>query len=405
MNDYKAIEAHCRVNSAISAKVLDEFLLYYAAQKNKLDREADLRLGTYRHITQTVDKSWYNLLKSQYIIHKVLKDGGLIHKYLSHVAVKNLEDEQRAWLGEQAAIPWRFSFSRVLDSPQAGFYNMEDVFTEEKYLLYSPGMADISKDGDIELWFNLIAFNGSCWQTYGPLAGYRSFSADDIFFYATEVNSSISDEEELMQDVDKNPVPYMMLFGRSNYPLTIHEGQVLELVLSELDDIILNEADLENEFEVDRIDMVYRIKLPGMENKPHFAAAYYDQEAKFLQVTAMTETGYMGLVKAFKKLGVSVGVPADIYVRPSMLTAAQEILKKEIELMPYELLFEEDLDQEDPDVEMKKLNELMALALPYINAGKEPDLEALADEVGLDLEGNREVITALFDDIKQKRKG
>lgn len=405
MTDYKEIKAQCKAHSAISAKVLDEFLLYYAADKDKLAKEADQRLGTYRHITQSLDKSWYNMLKSQYIIHRVMKEGGLIHKYLKHAAINRLEATDKSWLEQQASSPWEFSFARILDSPEADFYSMEDVFTGDTYLLYSTGMSDILKNGSIELWFNLIGYNGSCWQTYGPLGGYRSFSADDIFFFATEINPSITDEDALMDDVAKNPVPYMMLFGRSNYPLTIHEDQVLEIVLSELEEVDLKEADLKKEFQVDSIDMVYRLKLPGMENKPHFAAAYYDKGEKFLQVTAMTEKGYMGLAKVFQKMGIPVDVPADIYVRPSMLSAAQDILKKEIELMPYELLFEEDVDQEDPDVEMKKLNELMGLAIPFINEGKEPDMEALAQQVGLDLEANRETLTAIFEDIKRKRKG
>ncbi|NHE57751.1 hypothetical protein [Cyclobacterium plantarum] len=405
MKNYTAIKAACQSNSKFTSRILDEFLLYYAAEKDKLAKEADQRLGTYRHITQSIDKSWYNMLKSQYIIHRVMKESGLIHKYLKHAAINRLEATDKSWLEQQASSPWEFSFARILDSPEADFYSMEDVFSGDTYLLYSTGISDILKSGPIELWFNLIGFNGSCWQTYGPLSGYKSFSADDVFFFATEINPGITDEYALMKDVAKNPVPYMMLFGRSNYPLTIHEGEVLEVVLSELEDIDLKEADLEKEFQVDRIDMVYRLKLPGMENKPHFAAAYYDRAEKFLQVTAMTEKGYMALAKTFQKLGVQVEVPADIYVRPSMLSAAQEILKKEIELMPYELLFEEDVDQEDADVEMKKLNELMALALPFINEGKEPDLEAIAKQVGLDLEDNRETLTAIFEDIKRKRKG
>ena len=45
----------------------------------------------------------------------------------------------------------------------------------------------------------------------------------------------------------------------------------------------------------------------------------------------------------------------------------------------------------------------MALAIPVINQGKDPDLEALAQQVGLDVEANRETLTAIFEDIKRKR--
>ncbi|MEX0883862.1 MAG: hypothetical protein WDZ72_10355 [Cyclobacteriaceae bacterium] len=399
MEDYKQIKALCQKNATATFKILDEFLLYYAAEKDKLGKEIDRRLGTYRHITQQIDKSWFNMLKTQYIIHRVLKEGGLVHKYLKHVALQNLPPAHRSWLEQQAASPWRFSFAVVTDHPAEDFYEMEDVYTGEPYLVYSPGMSNTLKDGHRELWFNLIGFNGVCWQTYGPLAGYQSFGPDDIFFFATELNPSIEDDDDLIADVEKNPVPYMMLFLGSNQPLTVHEAHPLVIVLSDLEGVSLDTKLLEKDFNHDFVNGVHKLSLKGWELQPHFSVAYYDEKDNILQVTALTEMGYLKLVEVLNDYGMDLDDVPDIHVKPSMLNTTEEILKRKIELMPYELLFEPKQDPES-DAELEKINQLMALALPDINAGKKPDIDGLAKKVGVDIDTAKEILEQVMGKLK-----
>ncbi len=403
MKNHAAIKAVCQSNSDFTSEILDDFLLHYAADKDKLGKEVDQRLRTYRHVIQGMDKAWVNLIKSQYIMHRVFKKGGLIHKYLKHAALARLPEQGRKWLEEQAAEPWKFSFSRIVESPEADFYTMEDLFTGEQYLLYSTGVSRILQQGEVVSWFNLIGYNGDCWQAFGPISAYRSFAMDDIFFFATELDPRITSDEELMADVSKNPVPYMMLYCRSNYPLTAHEGEILELIITEIEEVDLVLDKLDEDFEMDRVQSVYQLRLKNWENKPHFAVAYYDSKEQFLQVTAMTQKGYAKLVAAFQKQGIQVADFADIYVRPSMLTAAREILKRPIELLPLELLFEKEVDPQTEE-ELDKINQFLALAMPDLNSGKEPDLEALAAQVGLDLEANRETLQGIFDEVRKKQK-
>jgi len=95
---------------------------------------------------------------------------------------------------------------------------MEDVFSDQEFLLYSPGVTKTLEDQSIILWFNLISFNGACWQSFGPIGTYKSFEPDDIFFFATELNPEIADEQELLANLEENPIPYMMLLSGGNYP-------------------------------------------------------------------------------------------------------------------------------------------------------------------------------------------
>jgi hypothetical protein len=52
MKDFKAIKLICEENSNVSEKVIDGFLLYYAAGHNNPEHEMDQRFGTYSHITK-----------------------------------------------------------------------------------------------------------------------------------------------------------------------------------------------------------------------------------------------------------------------------------------------------------------------------------------------------------------
>jgi len=335
MEDFLKIKKACEQNTALSVAILDRFLLSYAAEKDKLGKEADQKLHVYRHIIEKFGRHWFDMLKSQYIIHRLMKRGGLITKYLKHAAISNLDENKRNWMAFQSENPWRFTFSEVKSQPEKDFYQMEDVFSGENYLLYSPSIKDIvSRDGEKELWFNLIGFNGTCWQTYGPLSGYASFSPDDIFFFATELNHLIEDEGALMMDVDKNPIPYMMLFAGSTQPSVVHEGERLVMVITEEKGSVPNVQEMEVDFNVSYTGGVYRLGLKELEASPHFAVAYYNEKDQTIQATALTEKGFESLVDALGKFGINLDKNADIYLGPSMHNTAQEILKRDIELMP-----------------------------------------------------------------------
>jgi hypothetical protein len=404
MEDFLKIKKVCEENTAFTVEVLDKFLLYYAAEKDKLGKEADQRLHVYRHIIQKIGNQWFNMLKSQYIIHRVMKKGGLISKYLKHAAINNLDQKNKDWMVSQAENPWRFSFAMVKDQPEKDFYQMEDVFSGEEYLLYSPSLKDIiNRDGTKELWFNLIGFNGVCWQTYGPLSGFTSFGPDDIFFFATELNPLIEDESDLIKDIDRNPVPYMMLFSGSTQPLVVHQEEELVMVITEEKCTIPKIQELETDFHLSYTGGVYRLGLKEWESSPHFSVAYYNEKNQTIQATALTEKGFEGLVDALNKYDIKIDKVADIYLRPSMHATAEDILKRKIELMPLELLFESE-NEEELDEELQKLNDLIGLAVPAVNSGEEPDLEAMAAQLGLDFDKNRETIEKIISDLKDKVK-
>jgi hypothetical protein len=151
---------------------------------------------------------------------------------INHSGLSHLTDKEMAFLEFQKVHPWRFSFAEVTGRPERDFFEMRDVFTDQPYLIYSPGMTDIQLTQNPTLWFNLIAFNGKCWQTFGPIGAYSGFEPEDIQFFATELNNGLwfESDHELMMNVENNPVPYLLLYSGSTFPRSFHkDDQIVQI--------------------------------------------------------------------------------------------------------------------------------------------------------------------------------
>jgi hypothetical protein len=121
------------------------------------------------------------------------------------------------------------------------------------------------------------------------------------------------------------------------------------------------------------------------------ATAYYDEERKLLLLSAQTDRSFQILVELLNRYGIGVVDDPQIRVHMVMLSLITKILKRDIQLDPYEKLFRVKSTREDRD-NLNKLNEILRLALPDINANKNPDVESLAKKAGIDVETARDLL-------------
>jgi len=399
MTDFKKIRLICEENSNISSRVIDEFLMYYAAGQNNLEQEMIQRFAAYKHIYGKFPNELKNRLKAQYIVHRIFRKGGYIKSYLNHSALKNLPYKDRSYLESQAEHPWRFSFSIIKNIPAENFYMMEDVFSNEDFLLYSPGITKTLDSQSVILWFNLISYNGSCYQSFGPIGAYNSFERDDIFFFATELNTDITETEELITNLEFNPIPYMMLFSGANAPLIYNKEDQLVNVMAEYDLATIDTRNLTRSFKTEYNKGVYRLSLKNWNEPPHFSQAYFDENRKIILLTSMTDRGFKALSEGLNEYGFDFSADPFQRVNLSMLSTSADILKRKIGLNEYENMFSKETSQPEKE-NLDKLNQLLKLVLPDINAGREPDLESLAAKAGVDIDTAREVIEQIRDKFK-----
>ena len=108
-------------------------------------------------------------------------------------------------------------------------------------------------------------------------------------------------------------------------------------------------------------------------------------------LSSLTDRGFDALVAKLIQYGFGLRAEPDVRVRLQMLISIKHILGKEVRLNSYEDVFK---IETGPQVQDKtdKLNRLLGLALPVINAGQELDFRALAKEAGVDEETARELL-------------
>ncbi|WP_431213855.1 hypothetical protein ACQ86N_02850 [Puia sp. P3] len=90
MNNYHSLRVVCNETTALSRTVIDEFLMYYAAQREGLEKEMDQILSPFRQVTNTFQPGLLGMIKAQYIGQRIFKTDGFIKKYLNHATVKAL---------------------------------------------------------------------------------------------------------------------------------------------------------------------------------------------------------------------------------------------------------------------------------------------------------------------------
>ncbi|NQU81367.1 MAG: hypothetical protein HQ543_07590 [Bacteroidetes bacterium] len=403
MENYDALRSICDENNKISRKVIDEFLIYYAANRDNLKRKMQKEFNSYKHVASELKNEFVNMFKAQYLAHSIFKKDGSLKRLIKHAELQRLTNEEMNFLKKHAEYPWRFSFSVIVENPSKDFYIMEDIFSYEKYLLFSPGVSVTLSERPGLLWLNLIGYNGACWQSYGPIGAYNSFDPDDIFFFATELSPDNDDEESILTDIENNPLPYMLLFTGSNFPLTVTKEDQIVHIISEFNVEKLDTKALRESFTSEYNSGVYRFALKDWGEHPHFSTAFFDEKEKKLVLSAMTDRGFDALVNAFHDYGYTYPKEPFIRTHPSMIVTAAKIMNKEIKLNEYDNLFTIEPSAEDKEF-TDKFNVFAGLVLPDINAGREPDIEKYAGKAGIDIDTARDLIRTIRDKTDEMRR-
>lgn len=393
---------HCEKNTRIAKRVIDENLIYYAAAKAGLEKKMDELLKPFRHVARKLPTSAVNIFKSEYIAAQLFRRNGLLGRYIKHAEIRDLPQEEYQFLQHQLEHPWRFSYAIVKDSPAVDFYNMVDVFTTEEYLLYSPGMSQTLREMPATLWFNLLNFNGQCWQSFGVIQGFQSFTPNDIFFFATEIHLDLEDEGEMMRKIEDNPWPFFMLISGSRLPWVKNAG-FKAVYHSAIDDLAYLPVDkLKQVFVVSWNEGVYELKSEAFSNLPHFAKAYFEESTQTLHRFAMTTEGFDQLTDELLKNGIAIDPEPLVEVGPSMLSTTEEILRRKIKLNPYEEMFASTPDADALEIN-NKLNRLLELALPFINEGKPYDISKLAAEADIEIDTAIQLLDQLTSRVQNLR--
>lgn len=400
MKTYDELRIICEQSGRVSEQVVQDFQQIYKAMHHGLQVPMNELFESFAHLDGRMGAEAIQLLKKQYIAHKVFKKGGALNGYLStpDFQVTPVSKQGRVYLEQQIKLSWRFCFFVIFEEAAADFYTIEDVFSGKNYLLYSPEIKDIRATAEPLLWFNLIGFNGFCWQHYGPLVYYNGFEAGDIFFFASELNPAIVAPAQVMAHVEEEPIPYMMLLSGAVLPRTFHKEDHSLFLLAKYDRQALDTAALKKGFRTEYQTGVYRISHKHLGGHPHFAQVFFDEEKHLLLFGALTDRGFAALVDGFNAFGFDYPADPVHRVNLGMVSTAAEILDRKVVLNEYLDLFQTEAEAVKEKV-MADINAFMAMVLPDINAGIIPDIEEAARKTGVDPDTAHAVVESVLESM------
>jgi hypothetical protein len=195
----------------------------------------------------------------------------------------------------------------------------------------------------------------------------------------------------------------MVLAVGSNFPLVFQQENEVVQAISESNSVELDIQALRKNFRIEYAESVFKLTHKVLSESPYFAEAYFAEESGDLLLFALSDQGYRELAAILNTYGMNVPTEPDIRLHISMVHVIEKILKRKLLLNPYSQLFESKKSTES-EAEMSKLNQLMALALPYINSGRQPDVAALAKEADVDPEVAKELLEQAMRRINELRK-
>jgi len=402
MPDFAKLKAFCDSNSTISKSVIDDFLLDYASEKEGLLKKIGPQLGVFRHIlAQKEAESWARMLIPQLLAYSLLKKDGVAGRLFNHSAVQKRTPEELDYLKFQIEHPWRFTFCRVSKILQRDFYEMTDVISDEKFLLYSPGITDSNEEakGFLPLWFLLIGFNGECYQTYGPLAYFKGIQPFDLFFFAKQLKPGIVFQNEMQSVIDSNPTPFAMLFFiGAELPVTYHKKDMVVFYKSEYHIKDFSFDKYEQDFIIEKKHPLYMLSLKRWHTLPHFAKCIFHAKKNLFIITSMTQRGYDSLIMALNKQGNEFPSNPDIFATPAMLHAVKKVLNVNVEMNPYEKHFAKTTSPESQK-ELDKINVFLKYLIDRLNKKEDYDIADLAAKAGIDVSDAERIAENLINKI------
>jgi hypothetical protein len=388
--DYKATQDFCEQVAAASKRAVDNGILAWMDERHPREAKAFFHaVQTYIKRGVKLDEPALHTLFVTYQGWQAFRPGGLVTKYVKTADYARFTGQERAVLERYEMVPWSFRLLHVVAAHSHDMLTVLDVLSGEEIPLYSKGISEGHAESGPRLWMVLVSHNGRCAQTYGALMSFPAYDVEDFYYFGSELGVSLDGPAALSRLINRQPIPFLMLYMVSDIPRVRLGGEV-DFVWQQSVDAIEDFAvsQLEPRFTMAWNRNVFRAVPAPVAGAdwgafPHKAQAYYHERSGELLRIAQTEAGFEALTAALADCGIVLDDLSEVAVSMGMVVAATRVTGKKFRLDPYESLFEvKQPDSSGLDV----VNMALRLMMDDVNAGTVPDFEAVARETGLDVE-------------------
>lgn len=396
----ESIEKRVKSSQNVVEKLIPDLLDIYDRKENAM-KKLIRKMDKYRKVIKKTDERIIERIPDTIFCHQLFKNGGKIHNYLKHPRIKNMSDEERAFIEYSIEDPWEFvicSFKKVITGD---FLEMVDEVKDEPFMVYSPGISSLLKEvGEDVLFFFLRSFNGECYETYGNIAYFKSFFPQDFIYFAKLQDSSVETMEDVGRHIEKYPLSYLFLINFADIPL-LAMGKKKELNVFCRSDIKYYDFDrkkFEKSFIIQEKNGIYHLKRKMPAKQINKSDIYYNSRKKELTVKSMTQEEFEKVSKYFLQdrdfLEIQYSAVA------GMVHAASEILGKDKSRIEYSKLFKTELKPEEKE-EMDKVNSFLSEVVTSRNEGTLVDIRKTAQKYGISYENACSVLASVEDLFKR----
>jgi hypothetical protein len=392
MIDIHKLELRCLNDSRTLGSLLDDFLLRYSDERERLSRDVAYALRPYVRILEVMPEGWSGYLTAQLMAHTLFGEVALARKYRAHAALRQRSRVELDFFEYQLLHPWRWRFMRLIEEAGNHFYHMVDACSEELFIVRSSSLTTIIRERRRPSMMLMLTFNsGDCLQTYGPMMSFGGMLYSDILPLARMTDKRVRSIEDVPASLDRDPIPYIMFWHFGDIPIVVHGNDVLISHYYEVPDKEFSPEAHRKHFHIASVDNVYHLKLKRWNGHPHFSELYYDAKKGLLVAQSMTARGWHKLTEVLALGGIHFDDSNVLRLSMFGRRIAEEHFNKTYASAAYGQLFTPKPSKAEQD-DMEAMNHFLMIYMEDMNAGRVADIGRAAAEAGISLELARELV-------------
>lgn len=375
--DYTRAEEACTRTSTIIDNV-EKAVFYWTSKKSKLDREWDRYIASRQDLLSQMPPEWPGMAKAQSAMAAVFCNSQNNKKFRKAMEPM-LSYEEIRFCKDFEERPWRFSLFTVGERFGRDFYHVVDHLGGEEGLLKSPAITALLRSNK-KCFFSLLLDNGQCLQTYGMVAYFNNLNAQDLAYFADQVDGGKKEEKSLADRIAEKPLPFLSLYAYAETPVLMHGKDAIRFCASEQEvpdpmDIVIPDEYLENG---DEEVIAFQF---GEDNFFGSQTFYLDLKCKKAVLISSTLGGYHGAVQILKPY---IEMPEEplLNLNPHIIVAAKELAGSGIPYEDYIDRFKEKSDS-DSNEDLGPINQAMEALTEAYNNGRPVDMGEIARQYGV----------------------
>ena len=226
--DTKQIVSICKDYSR-SYQEIEKYVFAWARKNKTLMKTIDVLNAMEEAEDNQFPKGWHRYQGASFALSQALAQDRALAQIVKRHQLE-LSSQSLAALRHWRETPVHWAFFTIRGSHGSDLYEVIDGLTEEKFLLYSPGITSLQGTADSREahYLALVFHNGTCWQTMGNLHFFHITEAD-MDFYCRALDERLYVQSGLTGVINHHFIDFFTLDRISVIPQIHHGGERVAL--------------------------------------------------------------------------------------------------------------------------------------------------------------------------------